>query len=79
MGIKPKTGLITTVSAGCPVNGKPRHPKKEKQKGGIMKKYDAIKHLSTLCPTDKGSRPLPCLNGGLVRDAGILQHPKGAW
>ena len=31
MGIEPKTGLITTVSAGRPVNGKPRHPK-EKQK-----------------------------------------------
>lgn len=42
-----------------------------------MKKYDA-KHLSTLCSKDKGSRPLPCLNGGLLRDAGILQHPMGA-
>jgi hypothetical protein len=31
MGIEPKTGLITAVSAGRPVNGKPRHPK-EKQK-----------------------------------------------
>ena len=75
MGIEPKTGLITTVSAGRPVNGKPRHPKEKQRR--YYEKYDATKHLS-LCPTDKGSRPLPCLNGGLLRDAGILQHPMGA-
>lgn len=43
-----------------------------------MKKYDATKHLS-LCPTDKGSRLLPCLTGGLFCGMpGYLQHPMGA-